>query len=45
MAFRVSGIASFGARFYNELITGTPAGFGWSGCRKMIVYARMYAHT
>jgi hypothetical protein len=31
--------------FYNELITGMPAGFGRTGCRKMIVYARMYAHT
>jgi len=31
--------------FYNELITGMRAGFGWTGCRKMIVYARMYAHT
>jgi hypothetical protein len=31
--------------FYNELITGMLAGFGRTGCRKMIVYARMYAHT
>jgi hypothetical protein len=31
--------------FYNELITGMAAGFGRTGCRKMIVYARMYAHT
>ena len=31
--------------FYNELITGTRAGFGWAMCWKMIVHTRMYAHT
>jgi len=31
--------------FYNELITGMLAGFGRTWRWKMIVYARMYAHT
>jgi hypothetical protein len=30
---------------HNELITGTQVGFGRAWCRKMIVCARMYAHT